>query len=643
LKKLSYIVFYTFSVVIFCIVVLLPFLIYSLQEYLVINGNFTDGSSTGWTYAETDPSNIISSNFDTIGGNLDPGVWYADANDESNKDGYVIGANLTNDGAVWSNPGTLLSATALFSYMQTWSTATPVSNSIFVYLIKPDSSEVLLFTRSSTANDIVYTSESIDIGLGNFSETGTYKIKIYNFIETSVAGKDRVLNYWDDFNLVLDSQIYAPQLTVQSPLNNTYNINSVWANLTLDKVGSWCGYSLDGAANVSMSNSTGNWNSLMSGLSELNHNVTFSCNDTYGTMNASMVTVYFSVDTVYPKLYILSPENITYNYKVIDLNVSAGEPIDTWQYSLNGQSNVTFDPNTTITAQGGLNNITLYANDTAGNINSTIQYFTLNTTLDVVLVEPSTTFSTNIAQNTTFLVNSTIFCRVGDCGNVFATVRYNQSSINPDTPINITQGDEPFFIDEVSPLSTKPCPTNPLYEGESCNITWIVNATDSTLASWVIDVNISSESTWVSQNTTLSSTIEMLLCFVDITVAWTSIDFDDPLNPNTYENPALQNDLNYNITINEGSCNTDLYIKGTDMEDVDNGYVLGVGNLTWSNTSNTYATSLNMTYTYVPFKLDVAPSTNITTWYWINVPPMFAANYNGTIFIQGVKFGDTPV
>ena len=33
---------------------------------------------------------------------------------------------------------------------------------------------------------------------------------------------------------------------------------------------------------------------------------------------------------------------------------------------------------------------------------------------------------------------------------------------------------------------------------------------------------------------------------------------------------------------------------------------------------------------------------NITTWYWMNIPPIYAAYYNGTVFIQGVKSGSAP-
>ncbi|NOQ55835.1 MAG: hypothetical protein GQ477_03430 [Nanohaloarchaea archaeon] len=809
---------------------LLP-LIYSLQQNFMVNGNFTSGSSSGWSYSEDDPFGAATSNFNETGGDDNPGVWYFEVNDSLADTGYNVMGNLTNDGGIWLNPGTINSVTVPFSYKQTWNIAAPAVNLIKVFLIRPDSSEVLLFSRSSTVDDASYASESIDVGINNFSATGTYKIKLYNYVETAISEIPLIQNFWDDVEIVVDYQdeiapaisvssplnksyatdslwanltldedgswcgysldgaanvtmsntsgnwnslvfglsdsshnilfscndtagnmnasgvtvyfsvdttypkyfynqtnstevgsdvlfslywtdndllgyvfsfdngtgtftndsyagmtgtgnwsnvskwvnstvgstirwqaysndtagnmnaslIYsfitvdsvAPEITVQSPLNKTYATDSLWANLTLDENGSWCGYSLDGAANVTMSNTSGNWNSLVEGLSDSSHNIVFSCNDTAGNMNASMVTVYFTVDTVIPTLYLYSPENITYDNKQIDLLVGADESIDVWQYSLNGASNVTFEPNTTITAVSGLNNITVYANDTSGNLNSTIIYFSLNTTLEVALIEPSTSFVTNIIRNTQFIVNATVVCREGNCGDVSATVRYNKTSSNPDSPINITVGAEPFFIDEMSPLSTKSCSTNPLSEDEYCNITWVLNATDPSFDLWKIDVNFSSDSGWTYLNSTLSSEIEVVPCVVDLTVTWNSVDFDNPLVPNTYQNPALGNggDM-YNITINEGSCNTDLYIRGTDMVGNVTKYILGAGNLTWSNSSNQYSTSYNMTETYAPLKIDVPAITNITTWYWVNIPPIFAEYYNGTVFIQGVKNGN---
>jgi len=51
-----------------------------------------------------------------------------------------------------------------------------------------------------------------------------------------------------------------PAITIQSPENITYNTQSIWFNVTLNEPGDWCAYSLDNAANITMTNSSGNWN-----------------------------------------------------------------------------------------------------------------------------------------------------------------------------------------------------------------------------------------------------------------------------------------------------------------------------------------------------------------------------------------------
>jgi N-acetylneuraminic acid mutarotase len=81
-----------------------------------------------------------------------------------------------------------------------------------------------------------------------------------------------------------------PEISVLSPLTQTYNGSSVSLNFTVDRPVSWMGYSLDGADNVTV---TGNL--TLSGLSGGVHNVTVYANDTYGNMGASE-TIFFTVE-----------------------------------------------------------------------------------------------------------------------------------------------------------------------------------------------------------------------------------------------------------------------------------------------------------------------------------------------------------
>lgn len=89
----------------------------------------------------------------------------------------------------------------------------------------------------------------------------------------------------------------APIITIQSPVNNTYALKSFWANITLNEPGSWCGFSLNNSANVTMTNSSGNWNYHKTGLSNGVYNVTFLCNDTSNNYNPPIDNpIYFTIN-----------------------------------------------------------------------------------------------------------------------------------------------------------------------------------------------------------------------------------------------------------------------------------------------------------------------------------------------------------
>jgi outer membrane protein assembly factor BamB len=90
---------------------------------------------------------------------------------------------------------------------------------------------------------------------------------------------------------------------------------------------------------------------------------------------SSDAIIILQIDKI-PTITIYSPQNITYNSITINLETSADETIDTWWYSLNGETNTTFTPNSTIAAAEGSNKIIVYANDTLGNLNSTSISFT---------------------------------------------------------------------------------------------------------------------------------------------------------------------------------------------------------------------------------------------------------------------------
>jgi len=259
--------------------------------------------------------------------------------------------------------------------------------------------------------------------------------------------------------------------------------------------------------------------------------------------------------------------------------------------------------------------------------------------IEVELASPPD--NTNIIQTDTIVVNATVYCRVGNCGNVNGTIRYNFSSSYPDTPINTTLGGKPFYIQETPASAMKSCPTE-LSADEFCNITWTINASGTINTEWEIDVLFNSTNMEVPDNDTNDITLSIIGCTVDITAQWMAIKFG-MLNPSTGPHEAPGNSNNeYNITVNPGSCNLDLYINATDLTNTTYNSFIDNNNVTWSNTSNTYGESFNLSSTPSALKLNVPKNTNVTTWYWINVPAVYAGYYNGIIYINSVKNGETP-
>ncbi len=273
--------------------------------------------------------------------------------------------------------------------------------------------------------------------------------------------------------------------------------------------------------------------------------------------------------------------------------------------------------------------------------NSSSYNFTANQSygyLDVTLLQPSPTASTsNVARNMNFTIIANVTCvsvtnnPTAICGKINGTARYNFSSLIPDVQINATEGDFPFWTN----TGNKTCGL--MNSTNICSLNWSVNATSDVGRTYSIDVLFNSEDTNVTTNNTPVGNITITPCVVDFSLWGTAIDFGT-LPPSTRQNSAPRNADNfYNITVNPGSCNTDFFIRGTNMTNSSFTNIIGVGNITWNNESNNYASSFNLTEENILVKAAVPQITNITTWYWINVPPVYVGIYNGTITISGVE------
>jgi hypothetical protein len=177
----------------------------------------------------------------------------------------------------------------------------------------------------------------------------------------------------------IDILILSPNSNVNSntiPLvfilstNGTFNSGSfgngtgVWGIKQLS-------YSLDGFSNVTITGNT-----TLSGLSIGKHEIILYVTrwlyyglyygGTYDTL--SKVTT-FNVTPEPPDITILSIENKTFTENSIPLNFTLSKTAQWIGYSLDGQANITINGNTTIAGlSNGLHTITVYANDTFGDV-----------------------------------------------------------------------------------------------------------------------------------------------------------------------------------------------------------------------------------------------------------------------------------
>lgn len=180
---------------------------------------------------------------------------------------------------------------------------------------------------------------------------------------------------WTNIVFTIDT---FPIITIESPLNMTYNFKSMSFNITLDQDGSSCNYSLSGSANKTMEkhNSTA-FGAYNSSMADGSHTIVYTCDDATGNKNST--SVQFMIDIVPPVVVIHAPGNNTipndlFNFSYFD----AHSGIDCSSYSIDSGSNFTNCSIINNSWTGSFNSITdgphiliVYANDSSGNANST--------------------------------------------------------------------------------------------------------------------------------------------------------------------------------------------------------------------------------------------------------------------------------
>ncbi|RLI99306.1 MAG: hypothetical protein DRP08_07290, partial [Candidatus Aenigmatarchaeota archaeon] len=207
--------------------------------------------------------------------------------------------------------------------------------------------------------------------------TSYNSIKLFAKLTTNNDQNTPTLHEW---NISWVKDTIPPNITIYLPENKTYNHKTnIPLNYTVSDEGvgvDTCWYSVDGGANQTLPNCQ---NTTFSVATDGTHYVTVYANDTAGNVNSS--TRYFSVDSTPPNISIQLPEDKIYDYKTnlpLNYTVTDNFDVDTCWYSVDGGANQTLPncQNTTFdVTTDGSHYVTVYANDTAGNVNSSTRYF----------------------------------------------------------------------------------------------------------------------------------------------------------------------------------------------------------------------------------------------------------------------------
>jgi hypothetical protein len=205
---------------------------------------------------------------------------------------------------------------------------------------------------------------------------------------------------------ITNYNVFKEALTVSSP-NSTLTYKDTMpinCELTLTRIGPtpdmWVNnvfYSIDNGTQIGLPKPAGRWcpdiapvtiniqgnadiSNLPNGIHQLWVFANGMCNindDGYTSWNTSLSPVPFSVyNTPPPSIVILAPLNVSYEVAnltrySLPLDFSVGKTVSWIGYSLDNQENVTLTGNLTLTGLTyGNHTLTLFANDTLGNIGS---------------------------------------------------------------------------------------------------------------------------------------------------------------------------------------------------------------------------------------------------------------------------------
>jgi len=364
--------------------------------------------------------------------------------------------------------------------------------------------------------------------------------------------------------------------------------------------------------------------------------------DAYGNANQTETRVITmdAVDTTPPFITIESPTNTTYSNNTIDLNVTSNEAIDSWWYSNDtGLTNQTFTPNISIAGYPeGLNNITVFANDTAGNENHTIIYFTVDTVPPTINVYSPVSNNTNYSTSTIFFnatsneAISTWMIDFNGTNNTLSAINtslvvndgtYQAKFWANDTAGNFGLNNSIWFtVDTTHPRAEIILPANTTYGSARTQLNYTATDTNLDRCWYSLDSGITNTSITCGTNITgLSSTegsnvwtvyvndtagnLNQTTVYFTVDTISPLVDFVSPTKANGSN--VSQSHVYVNVSVTEANeANITFRIYNSTGEVNSTIYTDGTRTINWTNLSDG-------TYTYNVTVVDSAGNSNTTS------------------------------
>ena len=251
--------------------------------------------------------------------------------------------------------------------------------------------QILEQTGANPADDLAYVSKQFSLGSGaNNNAAFAIKFECTAGAVSEFCRVDNVKIVGDE--IIIDTT--APDISIIYPQNISYSVNVGLLNYTASDANlQACWYSLNnGLANATI---ICGQNASRLTSSEGSNSWKIWANDSAGNVNLSSVS--FVVDTIKPILTINSPSNQNYNTNSILVNVSAYDANlgSVWFY--NGSANLSYSYGYYSFNQGSSTMIA-YANDSAGNLNSSSVSFYVDSiapAVNIILPQEGATYGYN--------------------------------------------------------------------------------------------------------------------------------------------------------------------------------------------------------------------------------------------------------